>query len=534
MTLSRDKLLTWLVLLAVLACGVAHVWRADESDKNWILYWASLTLDGKQLYTQALSVLPPMIFWIYSIPVALSRLTGIADQHLLMLLGAVMIFFTCRLCIGLLGEHPVFKDNARRKHQVLLLLIMTFVAWFDSQSFMDREHIFFVLSFPYMLRMCPGLFAATLPTRQRVQVAALCGIGLCIKPHLLLLFLAIQAAVMLSRRSLSILFSLENVIIYAMGAAYLLVVIVCYPAYFTLVLPMAAATYTGVTDTAQKVNFALSTCFIFVLSFVHFRWRRKSPYRADIYYFLALCGAWLAYAIINNGWYYTWAPLGALILFITGWVVWENNYFKEQAGDDTKLKRDIFWGQIACWINMVWNSFVPVMFSITLFSMGCHEICHKVQVLSNGVKHMQVKNFGAISIEFAIWADVARKTGAKWDTRINHLWMLPAILKAPDGEHHFDSVMKYIEQSYAEDLTQNRPDIVFVDDTYKFYDVEKDVNLVTLLSADKAFADAWSNYEYITSVNRCPASRPQADKPITYDRKNCKYDVFRRKDLPKP
>lgn len=529
MALSRDKLLTWLVLVSVLACFAAHVWRADESDKNWILYWASLTLDGKQLYTQALSVLPPMIFWLYSIPVALSRITGIADDHLLVLLGAGMIFYVCRLCSGLLGAHPVFKHDAKRHSQAMLLLAMVFVAWFDSQSFMDREHIFFVLSFPYMLRMCPGLYAATPAQEHRVRAALLCGLGLCIKPHLLLIFLVIQAAVIISRRSLSVLFCLENIIIYFIGATYLVVVLTCYPAYFTLVLPMAAATYTGITDTVQKANFAFSTGFIFVLSFVHFRWTRKSPFRADIYYFFSLCGVWLLYAIINNGWYYTWAPLGALILFITGWMVWENNYFRQTVGDDRKARRDIFWGQFACWLNMVGNTLIVIAYNVSLYSMGCHEICRKVNVLSHGVQQMQAKSFGVISIEFAIWADVARKTGATWNTRINHLWMLPAILKVADGEQYYAPEMNYITTSYAEDLNQNKPPLVFVDDTYKFYDVQKEVNLITLLSSDKAFADAWGNYEYVTSVNHCMASKPDPSGPLVYDRKNCKYDIYRRK-----
>lgn len=530
MALSRDKLLTWLVLFSVLACFVAHVWRADESDKNWILYWASLTLDGKQLYTQALSVLPPMIFWLYAIPVALSRITGIADDHLLVLLGAVMIYFTLRLCVSLLGAHPQFKGDTKRQYQAVLLMVMTFVAWFDSQSFMDREHIFFVLSFPYMLRMCPGLYAITPAKGQSIAVALLCGIGLCIKPHLLLVFLAIQAAVIASRRSLSVLVCFENLIIYFIGMTYLVLVLVCYPAYFTLVLPMAAATYTGITDTVQKANFAFSTGFIFVLSFVHFRWSRKSPFRADIYYFLSLCGVWLLYAIINNGWYYTWAPLGALILFITGWMVWENAYFRQTVGDDRKLKRDIFWGQFCCWLNMAGNTLIVIAFNISLYSMGCHEICRKVNMLSNGVQRIQAKSFGVISIEFAIWADVARATGAKWDTRINHLWMLPAILKDPDGELNYAHEMNYITTSYAEDLIQNKPQLVFVDDTYKFYDVQKEVDLVKLLSSDTVFVDAWSHYEYITSVNNCMASKPDANGPLVFDRRNCKYDVYRRKD----
>lgn len=530
MAISKDKLLTWLVLFSVLACFAAHVWRADESDKNWILYWASLTLDGKQLYTQALSVLPPMIFWIYAIPVELSRITGIADDHLLVLLGAVMIYFVCRLCAGLLSAHPLFRDDSKKLYQAVLLLVMVFVAWFDSQSFMDREHIFFVLSFPYMLRMSPGLYAVTPVRMQRVLIALFCGIGLCIKPHLLLIFLAIQAAVIASRRTLSILFCLENLIIYVMGAAYLLIVLLHYPAYFTLVLPMAAATYTGITDTVQKANFAFSTGFIFVLSFVHFRWSRKSPFRADIHYFLSLCGAWLAYAVINNGWYYTWAPLGALVLFITGWMVWENLYFRQTAEDDRKLKRDIFWGQFCCWLNMIGNTLIVIAFNLSLYSMGCHEICRKVNMLSGGVQRIQASSFGVISIEFAIWADVARKTGAKWDTRINHLWMLPAILKATDGEYRYAHEMNYITTSYTEDLNQNKPPIVFVDDTYKFYDVQKEVDLVKLFSNDKAFADAWGHYEYTTSVNNCMASKPDPDGPLVFDRRNCKYDVYRRKD----
>jgi len=393
MIISRDKLLTYSVLFSLVFCLVAHGIRADESDKNWTLLWAAMMLDGRELYTQALTVLPPMIFWLYSLPVMLSRISGLPDQYMLVVLGCMLIAFVSRLCMRLMQQHPQFSGQHNRQWQFMLLLVMTLVVWFDSQSFLDREHLFFVLFFPYLLRWSPGIAPYTSKTHHRVLVGILSAVGLSIKPHLLVIFFAVQLATIARTRSLAIVMSLENIIIYGSGLLYLAIIVSIYPAYINEVLPIAMLTYAGITDSVQNLVFAGSTYFIFVVSFIHFGWQYRTPYRADIVYFLTVCAAWLVYALLNNGWYYTWAPLGSLLLFLTGWLLWENAYLKQKQSVDAKQQREIAWGQICCMLNMAGNTLMIFAFNLSLLYMGCHDVCKKTRVLSDIVRAEQVKSF---------------------------------------------------------------------------------------------------------------------------------------------
>src|SRR5579871_5187204 len=111
MTRAGQYLLFTAVLLIMLSCYV-HFLSANAADKNWLLVAAGEWISGKTLYVDIFEVNPPLIIWLYSIPVWLSRFVPhMHDYNMLVLLGLGLIVCVIRICTHLIALHPAFKDS---------------------------------------------------------------------------------------------------------------------------------------------------------------------------------------------------------------------------------------------------------------------------------------------------------------------------------------------------------------------------------------------------------------------------------------
>ena len=108
------------------------------------------------------------------------------------------------------------------------------------------------------------------------------------------------------QRSLAILWSIENLIIYVLGITYLALIYFCTPGYLDTVLPMAMATYSAYSRKTTGIFCLIIFAVMMGMTFADFRTRYASPLRAEVYYFLGICFAYFAYALANNGWAYTY------------------------------------------------------------------------------------------------------------------------------------------------------------------------------------------------------------------------------------
>jgi hypothetical protein len=174
---------------AILLLGLSvyvHFMIGFWGDQDWELLVARMLLDGKKLYVDHVSVIPPLIFYLDTLPVALSLHAGfLEDFQALVLLGLCAIALTIAMCAKLIALHPAFAGNRNRQITFVLLLCFLFVFRIATPFFADREHIFLVLTFPYLLRWMPSLSNARIPMRLRLMTGALAAIGFLIKPHCL-------------------------------------------------------------------------------------------------------------------------------------------------------------------------------------------------------------------------------------------------------------------------------------------------------------------------------------------------------------
>ncbi len=523
-----------------MACAIvlgASAWMqihfAAQGDKGWLLFAAEEWVSGKQLYVDIFEVNPPLIIWMYAVPAWLSlHVQGLRDYAVLGVMGLAGVAVSIFLCVRLIARHPAFTGDHKRQALFALLLAGLFIFLTSPMFFFDRDHIMLVFTFPYLLRFAPSLARTPLPLRLRIAVGLLAAVGFCIKPHAALIFAALQLMCLCYGRPFVVLASIENGIILLMGGLYLAVVAWSLPEYIHDVLPMALATY-------GDFNVRGDAGFIYLLALVSlgipmlkFQPRFSTPYRHDIYYFLGVAAITLAYAWVGNGWGYTYHPLFCVLCFLTVWLGWEFLWLQRDRIRQGLEHREITIGLRLCIASMAFNVASGVIVMASIFSLsaidGYVENADNLPFLRY-IQTNGIRSFGVMSGEFTRWARIGRRTKARWDTRFNHLWMVPALTKT--GKEPTASlawVANDVGRAYASDLTHRRPDAVFVDDSPVFYTTAHHVDLPALFARAPGFADAWRHYRFASTIDVCPSGK-SSDYSVAV---GCRYDVYRRADSP--
>jgi len=534
-----DKVIFSVALTLLALDAYMQVAAGNSGDKNWLLLGARWWLDGRTIGGGIFEVNPPLILWLYAIPVWISEhLTIIKDSWALGLMGIGFTILSIGVSIRLIGLHPMFAGNAYRQAYFALLLASVLMFFNTPLYFFDRDNIMFVLTFPYMLRFMPALEGRRLSFCLRLSVGLLAALGFCIKPHSLIVFIALQAVVIFRERSLAVLCSLENCIIYTAGALYAFCVWHFAPDYIGVILPMAMETYSGYN---YRINACLYLAFAFLsagLTFVEFRPRLATPYRVETYYFVEVCVAFLAYALLNNGWGYTYSPLLSALAFLSGWMLWEYGWLRcEHEKRRQPIKQFVF-GQRGCIINLALNVVYIVVSMAAFFTAICdkYDDCRQDEAYAAYLTHNHIRSFSTLAVNFNRWTAVARSSGALWGSRFNNLWMLPALLrdKEPASEQH-QRIIEYVGRAYAQDLEYWKPEAIFVDSSNGVFDYPHPVDLVALFGRVPQFKEIWQRqYRYLTTIDNCTKSDISAEAQdknaaawplIAAD---CRYSVYGR------
>ena len=514
------------VLLLIGLAALMHFIAAGSGDKEWLLLAAQMTVDGRKPYVDFIEISPPLIIWLYAIFVWLSaHLSFLKDYHFLALAGFAACAFSARLCQKLFALHPAFEGQPEKSRNMALLLVFIFIFLTPTIYFFDREHILLVCTFPYMLRFMPALAQRKLPRKLSVVIALMAGLGFCIKPYTVIVFVMLQLLTMCRDHSCAILYSLENIILYALGGLYLACIWAFAPGWFTTVLPMAIPTYSAFNRKEMAI-FYLAGAFITAgVAFADFRSRYETPYRKDVYYFIGVSVAYFVYAMFNNGWGYTYHPLICSLWFLSAWLWCEYGWLKRQHEVQGLQVKQFVFGQRGCAFNFVLNTGYLLWVIVSFFGTPLCDWsvdCSRNKLFVEYMKENNVRSFGAISEDFHKWSSLARLSGASFDTRYNALWMVPQfVVKGERFTLHHLGIIHEVGEALAEDLNGRKPEVVFVDDKRNFFGTQKDLYLPDFFSGVTEFKAAWAQYHFVKTINRCKAE----GVPITT---GCRYDIYSR------
>jgi hypothetical protein len=197
--------------------------RPQWGDQTWLLFAARRMLDGPWRGFESLADSnPPLIIWLSAIPVAIGRALDIRLAAALQGCLAALVAFSVLWSTILLRRGTTANSTWFAGWFALVLLFATVVhPW---MHYGQREHIMLLLVLPYLI-MAAGRIEGQLPSSREAVVAGLCGgIGFMLKPHHLLVVLAVEALLLIRARHVRSLYRPEAAVMIAAGlvaSAYL-------------------------------------------------------------------------------------------------------------------------------------------------------------------------------------------------------------------------------------------------------------------------------------------------------------------------
>lgn len=223
--------------LATLLLSVLFRGQQLTNDVVWYLIATRDWMEGAALYVTIMEVNPPLNFYLTVPAILTADLFGISDVNGQYLVIWVLLFVMLSWCSAIIRAD--FGLSPLRQALLLpALAVAMVVPALDNLG--QREFFLVVLMMPWLLLQVP---ARALAPRQEAVAAAVAAVGMCLKPHFVLIPLAITVARCLSTRSPRPVLSVSNTTFLALGAAYVGFVALIHPAYLTEIVPMARLVY---------------------------------------------------------------------------------------------------------------------------------------------------------------------------------------------------------------------------------------------------------------------------------------------------
>jgi hypothetical protein len=303
--------------------GFGAALRPPTSDTGWLLFAAREALQGKAIYTELAETNPPLILWYKMLAVSLSPEPVSDIAVFIILVMAVSVISIGASCLivkksGVLTARQLWLFAAVLSAIALPLAVHEMV-------FAQREHLVILFCLPYLAYSIPEVFSRYQPSRASIiMIAVWAAMGLLLKPHFAMIFLAIESAFLLLIRRIDSKRFLLGITVTALGLVYALSVWKFLPAYYTEIVADMLRTYDAHRNPDGVVYFRLLSEFSaymvlvpFIIGLPQLFWRRNMlPF-----VFAAFAG--IAVILIQDkGWYYTYYPLRAVLYLALAYLFW--------------------------------------------------------------------------------------------------------------------------------------------------------------------------------------------------------------------
>jgi hypothetical protein len=226
----RDR--AWLLTAAAIAAfaAAAVIVRGINHDAAWYVHMVGVMLDGGTAYVDAVDTNPPLILILTMPPVWIARLIHAAPISAFDAYVFVLALVCAAWCAGIVRR--LWPSASAATRGVLTVAILFLAAAFPKGDFGQREHLAVLVTLPFVLIAALRAQGRDVPAREAMLAGAIGAIGFAIKPHFLLVWIALGATVAIAARSWRSLWRPEHLATAAVLGAYLLVVIVGFPQYF--------------------------------------------------------------------------------------------------------------------------------------------------------------------------------------------------------------------------------------------------------------------------------------------------------------
>jgi hypothetical protein len=183
--------LSGVLILLMLGLALINPLRVNR-DASLHLLIGELLLRGAVPYVDYVEINPPLVHYLHVIPVALARWIGVNPIPVFLVLMLALTVWSIVTVAYLLWRN-LGRTGSLIGGVAAFSLSVLDLRLFTTNEFGQREHIFFLLVMPYViLRWLRWRGRLTHGTSLGIFVGLAAGVGAYIKPHFLLILLALE------------------------------------------------------------------------------------------------------------------------------------------------------------------------------------------------------------------------------------------------------------------------------------------------------------------------------------------------------
>ncbi len=175
-----------------------HPLRANHDVAQGINF-GQLLLDGKLPYVDFVDINPPLIMYISLIPALVARILPI---HAILANSLMLLALSIWSALAVRNMILISDNDFDRKELGLVLLAWIIFSFFLGSHFGQREHIFMLMSFPFLISRWIKWEGKEVRRSTMVITALMSAVGACLKPHFIFVLLATEIYWSISKRNI--------------------------------------------------------------------------------------------------------------------------------------------------------------------------------------------------------------------------------------------------------------------------------------------------------------------------------------------
>jgi len=503
-------------ILTVGAAGMACLMAllpAAGHDQMWCLYMARLVLHGARLYgPQLFESNPPLIVWISMLPESLSGWLHLAPTAVGKLLVVALEAGVAAVSLRLFRSLRPRTDKT-----TLWALAFAFVVVFaglPARDFGQRDHILALLCLPYVLAAALDAKGRPLPASLAVLIGLAAGIGIALKPHEVLLPIAVETTLLAlrARGRVRRMLRPETLAIVSVGLAYLVAIRHFAADYLTQVIPVLRSTYWafGHLTWPQLVGESIQLHILAAITLAaFFATGRRSPSPLVTLLIAAGIAGTFAYYLQGTGWYYQQLPaLSFFSLALTLLAV--------DAAQAFRVATPAWAPKAAAGLTVLALALTTHFAGYPFTAARSFPIDTPDPAFYAGLAPGAPVATLTTTLDYTV--PPAFKFNLTLAQRYPHLWMLPAILRGESGDRRLPPPrLAELEQlqhaAMLQDFVRWQPRLVLVErcqDPAVHCQVLEDRHddLLAWFLRDPGFREAFRNYHYLRSSGTFDAYVP--------------------------
>lgn len=477
---------------------------APNHDNVWLLISAQRLVDGGHYYSDFFELNPPLYIILISPALFIADLLGVDDYTgfivwILALIGgsAGMAY---RWLAALAGSAP-------RLIPLLMAMYVGTLAWTPDYSFGQREHVTAILVFPYMLWLFRAHMTSATNGAGVLATIGLAALGFLIKPHFLIVPVALVTAHGLIYRQWSPLLRLHVPVFGLAGSLYTVAMLTVFTEWFD-VTAITLQVYDAYSPDMIRVLFNgglhfLATASIWIVAEMLIGGEKaRAVGRMTA---VAAAAFLIAVTLQRKGFPYHYLPVRSLNFLAFGVIL-------SLAIPDAR--------------RLLERMRALPGYSLKSLSVGIMAVALALSMLLQ-VQFMSALRVSRAEIEasgiYAGLAELATDGSAmimavslgilptvslldlEWQSRMPAHWIVPGIVKleqdgAADAER-LAALRRLATGLVVEDFRRYAPSLVVVY-TGPHRLTPRGFDLLSFYRADPAFAALWSSYRHIRTVGR--------------------------------